>query len=247
MYLKTYKAVSPGLRSKTKVKWPVIKKFKALSASLLSSLGRNNTGQIVAFHRRRRYSSLIKYISNYNYIYLPGKLIHIVNDSFHSAPLGLIRYKNGLYGYIILPANLKIGSWINKNYFGSVSEGSLVRLADVEFGQHLYNISWSASGYQQYVRSAGCFAKVIKKHNKFITLKLPSGKNKEFKDTCYANLGIIAKDMHRNLILGKAGNNFHKGRRPVVRGLAMNAVDHPHGGKSGPSRSSVSPWGRPAK
>jgi len=247
MYLKSYRASSPSLRFKCKFKLKYVTKFKVLCRRLITRAGRNVTGHIVVYHRRNKVRPIIKYMAALVYIWVPGQLIHIIQDPFRSANVGLIRYINGLYSYILLPTGLEIGQWINQTQRVGDVHGSIKLLAKLPLGQQIYNITEQLRDGQKYVRAAGCCAKIVKQLQLATVLKMPSGQFKVFKWGAFACVGRVSKRFNYKAVLGKAGLMKYLGYRPVVRGTAMNAVDHPHGGQSGPSRSSVTPWGKPTK
>lgn len=204
-------------------------------------------GHIVSYHRRNFVSPLLKRVNFVGIIRVPGRVVALAKDVFRSAALGLVRYEGGLSAYCLLPLGASVGYRVNAVRGLNSSRLLPFLLSKLRFGTQIYGIRPSFLSTMTYVRSAGCFAKVGHQGAQGTTVSLPSGEKRVFARGSVAYLGRVGKRFHYKECPGKAGLLRYSGRRPVVRGTAMNPVDHPHGGKSGPGRSSVSPWGRPTK
>lgn len=180
-------------------------------------------------------------------IHLEGQIIGLTQIKTRSACLALIKYSNGICAYNLYAAGVQINDYINKYYAGKYSQGSLVPLSCINTNQLIHAISSNSNRHLQYVRAAGGRARTKLKKDNLMLVNLPSGQDKYFSINNWVYLGRIGAPIFKNVQLGSAGRARHMGFRPVVRGTAMNAIDHPHGGQSGPSRSSVTPWGKPTK
>ena len=204
-------------------------------------------GHIVSYHRRNLAGALLKRVNFSGVIRVPGRVVALSKDSFRSAVLGLVRHTRGLLTYCLLPLGTLVGQRLNAARGLTSSRLLPFLLSRLRFGTQVYGIRGTVLGGMTYVRSAGCFAKVCHQSAAGTMVALPSGEKRLFGHGSVAYLGRVGTRFHYKECPGKAGLMKYRGRRPVVRGTAMNPVDHPHGGKSGPGRSSVSPWGRPTK
>ena len=204
-------------------------------------------GHIVSYHRRNLAGALLKRVNFSGVIRVSGRVVALSKDSFRSAVLGLVRHTKGLLTYCLLPLGTLVGQRLNAARGLTSSRLLPFLLSRLRFGTQVYGIRGTFLGGMTYVRSAGCFAKVCHQSAAGTMVALPSGEKRLFGHGSVAYLGRVGTRFHYKECPGKAGLMKYRGRRPVVRGTAMNPVDHPHGGKSGPGRSSVSPWGRPTK
>jgi large subunit ribosomal protein L2 len=204
-------------------------------------------GHIVSYHRRNLVSPLLKRVNFFGVVRVPGRVVALAKDVFRSAALGLVRYEGGLNAYCLLPLGVGVGYRVNAVRGLNNSRLLPFLLSRLRFGTQVYGIRRSFLEGMTFVRSAGCCAKVSHQGPLGTVVVLPSGEKRVFARGSVAYLGRVGKRFHYKECPGKAGLMRYGGRRPVVRGTAMNPVDHPHGGKSGPGRSSVSPWGRPTK
>jgi large subunit ribosomal protein L2 len=245
--LKTYRPTSPGRRFKRRLALRKYRVPRALSFGLHAGAGRGMWGHIVSYHRRNLAGSLLRRVNFTSVIRVPGRVVAMSKDGFRSAVLGLVRHSRGLMTYCLLPLGVAVGRRLN--VARGLSSGRLLPfvLSHLRFGTQVYGIRQSFLGAVTYVRSAGCCAKVGHQSAAGTMVSLPSGEKRLFAHGSVAYLGRVGARLHYKECSGKAGLMRYQGRRPVVRGTAMNPVDHPHGGKSGPGRSSVSPWGRPTK
>lgn len=204
-------------------------------------------GHIVSYHRRNLAGALLKRVNFSSVVRVPGRIVALSKDGFRSAVLGLVRYPKGLSAYCLLPLGAAVGRRLNVTRGLTSSRLLPFMLSRLRFGTQVYGIKQSMLGDMTYVRSAGCCAKVCHQSAGGTMVALPSGEKRLFARGSVAYLGRVGTHLHYKECPGKAGLMRYQGRRPVVRGTAMNPVDHPHGGKSGPGRSAVSPWGRPTK
>ena len=250
--IKKYNPITPGTRFKVILKNKKLEKNK-LEKKLLSKLnkkgGRNNCGRITIRHRGGGHKRLYRKIlfKRKNFI---GSVCNFEYDPNRTAFLAKIfSFDTSEYFYIISPKNLIIGDIINYNIklnFGKLSIGDSTILKNIPVGSLIHNIELKPGKGGQLVRTAGNFAQLIEKVNNFARIRLKSGEQRLVSLDCFASLGIIDNLDHRLINLGKAGSKRWLGRRPSVRGVAMNPVDHPHGGGEGRTsggRPSVTPKG----
>ena len=233
----------------------ITKKYpeRKLTVSLKKTGGRNNLGRITSRRRggghKRRYR-IIDFKRNKFDIF--GKVIAIEYDPNRSSRIALISYKDEEKRYIIAPDGLKVGDEVISSKENKVpfKKGNSLMLRNIPEGMLIHNIELKPGKGAQMARSAGSYARIMAKENNLVSLKLPSGEIRMVADTCLATLGSVGNKTHENIKIGKAGRSRWLGKRPKVRGVAMNPVDHPHGGGEGRTsggRHPVSPWGTPAK
>ncbi len=254
MPVKIYKPTSPGKRRKSGSSFSEItrkKSEKSLVVSLGKKAGRNNQGRISIRHRgggaKRKYR-LIDFKRDKERV--PARVASIEYDPNRSARIALLHYKDGEKRYIIAPLALKVGDEIISGEEAALKPGNALPLRKIPEGSSIYNIELKKGKGGQLVRSAGTSAELLSKEGKFAQIKLPSSEVRLIPLECKATLGQVGNLEHENIIIGKAGRSRWLGRRPRVRGSAMNPVDHPHGGgegRSGPGRHPVSPQGKPTK
>jgi large subunit ribosomal protein L2 len=213
--------------------------------------GRNANGRITVRRRgggaKRHYRVIDFQRSKKN---IPGTVVAIQYDPNRSARIALIHYADGDKAYIICPQKLKVGSIIMSGSNADVKVGHSMQLKDIPVGEVVHNVELKPGAGGALVRSAGASAQLVAKDGKYALLRLPSGEERKVLLVCGATLGAVGNEQHSNRSLGKAGVSRWLGRRPKVRGVAMNPVDHPHGGGEGKSsggRHPVSPWGTPTK
>ena len=254
MAIKKLKPVTPGQRFRT------VSDFSELTAdrpekSLLEPLnktgGRNNHGRITCRHRggghKRRYR-LIDFKRDKRDI--PARVATVEYDPNRSARIALLSYADGEKRYIIWPNGLKVNDTVLAGEAATFNVGNSLPLHRVPLGTLVHNVELQIGRGGQIVRSAGSFAQVLAKEGDYVTLRLPSGEVRMVHRNCYATIGEVGNSEHENVVIGKAGKTRWLGRRPKVRGVAMNPVDHPHGGGEGRTsggRHPVTPWGVPTK
>ncbi len=226
---------------------------RKLTVALRKTGGRNNFGRITSRRRggghKRRYR-IIDFKRNKFDVF--GEVLSIEYDPNRSSRIALVNYEDNEKRYIIAPDGLSVGNKIissrdNKIEFNT---GNCLTLKNIPEGMLIHNIELKPGKGAQMARSAGTYARIMAKENNMVTLKLPSGETRMVPDSCLATLGTVGNKTHENIKIGKAGRSRWLGRRPKVRGVAMNPVDHPHGGGEGRTsggRHPSSPWGTPAK
>lgn len=254
MALRYYKPNTPGLRQKaTLVKSEVTaqKPEKSLTVSLHQNSGRDTFGRISVRRRgggaKRAYRIIDFKRNKYG---VPGTVKTIEYDPNRSVLIALVAYADGEKRYILAPKGLTVGTQVVSGPNAPLTTGNALPLKNIPLGLAVHNVELNYGRGGQLVRSAGLSATVIAKEGDYVTLRLPSGEMRMVFGECYATLGILGNEDHMNVSLGKAGASRHLGRRPEVRGVVMNPVDHPHGGgegKTAAGRNPCTPWGKPAK
>lgn len=223
---------------------------KSLISKKSSSGGRNNNGRITARHRggghKRRYR-VIDF--KRDKIDVPGKVAAIQYDPNRTARIALIHYADGEKRYILAPIGLEVDSTIISSDECDIQSGNNMHLHAIPLGTLVHNIELQIGRGGQLCRSAGTYAQVMAKEGIYVLLRLPSGELRQVHSNCRATIGQVGNMEHSNHKIGKAGRSRWLGRRPKVRGTAMNPIDHPHGGGEGRSkgRHPVTPWGKPTK
>ena len=226
---------------------------RKLTSALKKTGGRNHHGKITSRRRggghKRRYR-IIDFKRN-KYV-LIGKIISIEYDPNRSSRIALVEYEDGEKKYIIAPDGIKVDQKILSSIDKSIdfNIGNSMKMKFIPDGMLIHNIELKPGKGAQMARSAGCYARIMAKDDNLITLKLPSGEMRMVSEECSATIGVVGNKTHENNTVGKAGRSRWLGRRPKVRGVAMNPVDHPHGGGEGKTsggRHPTSPWGTPAK
>ena len=256
MAIKKLKPTSPSRRYMTISTFDEITKSKperSLTVALRKTGGRNNTGRITSRRRggghRRRYRVIDFKRNKFD---VKAKVLSIEYDPNRSSRIALVKYEDNEKRYIIAPDGLKVGNVIISSIENKIpyKTGNCAMIKNIPDGVLIHNIELKPGKGAQMARSAGTYARIMAKENNMISLKLPSGEIRMVLDTCLATIGVVGNKTHENITIGKAGRSRWLGKRPKVRGVAMNPVDHPHGGGEGRSsggRHPVSPWGTPAK
>ncbi len=254
MGIRQLKPVTPGSRFASRPDFADLttdKPEKRLTRALRKSGGRNNTGRITIRHRggghKRRYR-LIDF--KRNKFDIPGKVATIEYDPNRSAYISLIHYSDGDKRYILSPLGLKVGDPVLSGDNAPLKVANALQLKNIPAGLFVHNIEMEPGKGGQLVRSAGSSAQVMAHADGFCTLKLPSGEVRMVRENCMATIGQVGNRSHEQVVSGKAGRTRWLGRRPKVRGVAMNPVDHPMGGGEGKSsggRHPTTPWGKPTK
>lgn len=254
MALKTYKPNTPGLRQKTTLVFSELtasKPEKSLTVGLTKKAGRDTFGRISVRRRGGGHKRAYRIIDFKRDKYgIPGTVKTIEYDPNRSANIALVFYADGEKRYMIAPKGLTVGTTVVSGPDASIQSGNALPLKKVPLGLMVHNVELTLGRGGQLVRSAGLGATVVAKEGDYVTLRLPSGEMRMVFGECYATLGQLGNEDHMNVSLGKAGASRHLGRRPKVRGVAMNPIDHPHGGgegKTAAGRNPVTPWGKPTK
>lgn len=225
---------------------------KSLTVSMKKSGGRNNDGKMTV---RTRGGGQRKLWRKVNYgqekMGVKGTVTRIDYDPNRTAYLALVEYEDEELGYILAPQSIEIGDEVITDEETPVQSGNRMRLENMPVGTEVYNISLNPNGEGKMVRAAGASATVLAQEGKYTHLKMPSKEVRKVNKKCFASVGELSNPEHKYKDKGKAGVNRNKGRRPVVRGKAKNAVDHPHGGGEGGSTIGLkhpkTPTGKPAK
>ncbi len=255
MAVKKFRPTTPTLRYKTVNSFEELTRSKPekslLAAAVGKSGGRNNQGRMTMRRRggghKRRYRVIdFKRIK----LGVPGRVAAIEYDPNRSAFIALIVYADGDKRYILAPLGLKIGAEISAGPNAPIRVGNALPLANIPLGATVHNVELNPGRGGQLARSAGSEVQLLGRDGGRAQLRLPSGENREVPVQCMATLGQVGNIEHANIVIGKAGRSRWLGRRPKVRGVVMNPVDHPHGGGEGRSsggRHPVTPWGKPTK
>jgi large subunit ribosomal protein L2 len=225
--------------------------YKPLTEELRGSGGRNNRGRMTARHRggghKRRYR-IIDFKRDKRAI--PAVVETIEYDPNRSANIALLKYRDGERRYILAPLGLQVGDAIMAGEEAEVRPGNALPLARIPLGTFVHNVEMKPGKGGQLARGAGTAAQLMARERGYAILRLPSKEMRMVPQVCYATIGQVGNTDHENVTIGKAGKSRHRGRRPHVRGVAMNPVDHPMGGGEGKSsggRHPCTPWGKPTK
>jgi large subunit ribosomal protein L2 len=255
MGIKTYKPTTPGQRGKTGYDFEEIttdKPYRKLLLSFKSSGGRNNQGRICMRFRggghKKKYRIIDFKRDKHD---VPGQVETIEYDPNRTSRIALIKYADGEKRYIIAPHGIKVGDGvISTDNEAEITPGNSLPLKNIPVGTIIHNIEFQVGRGGQIARTAGAGATLMAKEGRYALLKMPSGELRKIFVECRATVGQIGNLDHSNIKIGKAGRNRWLGKRPHVRGTAMNPVDHPHGGGEGKTKGGripVTPWGKPTK
>lgn len=244
--------VTPGQRHTVSPDFSEITKSepeKSLVVGIRKKGGRNNQGVITVRHRGGGHKRLYRLIDFNGRVGIPAKVVSIEYDPNRSARIALVHYQDGVKRYIIAPVGLKVGDIIKCGEDAEIKPGHRLPLRNIPEGVQIYNLEIVPGKGGQMVRAAGTLATLMVKGEKYAQVKLPSGEVRLFDLDCMATIGQVSNPEFKYISLGKAGRTRWLGRRPVVRGVAMNPVDHPHGGGEGRGKGNISqsPTGIPAK
>lgn len=252
--MKTFKPYTPSRRFITVEDFSNITRRepeKSLVQTLRKHGGRNNTGQIMVRFRgggHKRQYRLIDF--KRDKVGVPGRVATIEYDPNRSSRIALIHYRDGDKRYILHPAGLAVGDTVTAGPQAEIKTGNALPLTQIPVGTFVHNVELVPGLGGQMARSAGASVQIMAREGGYAQLKLPSGEIRLVPDICMATIGQVGNVEHENLTIGNAGRNRHRGFRSHVRGTAMNAVDHPHGGGRGKSKGNNqprSPWNQPAK
>nr|YP_009774044.1 50S ribosomal protein L2 [Caulacanthus okamurae]QIZ74661.1 50S ribosomal protein L2 [Caulacanthus okamurae] len=254
MAIRLYKSCTPGTRNRTVSTFEEITKNKPEKSLIIRNQrhkGRNNQGIITSRHRGGGHKKQYRIIDfKRNKVNILGKVAGIEYDPNRNARIALLHYEDGEKRYILHPKNLRVGQKINSGPNAKVELGHCLPLYKIPLGTAVHNIELTPGKGGQIVRAAGAYAQIVAKDGNFITLKLPSSEVRSIRKECRATIGQVGNVDASNITIGKAGRNRWLGRKPRVRGVVMNPVDHPHGGGEGRSpigkSHPVTPWGKPA-
>lgn len=254
MAIKKYRPITPSLRFRTTPAFDEITSIvpeKSLIQILKKSGGRNNKGRITCRHRgggHKRYYRIIDFKRNKHDI--PARVASIEYDPNRSARIALLHYIDGEKRYILAPDGLQVNDNLLSGDKAEIRVGNATRLGRIPLGTFVHNVEMRPGKGGQIARGAGTMVQLMAREGKFAHLKMPSNEVRLVPVDCLATIGQVGNLDHENLVMGKAGANRWRGRRPHVRGVAMNPVDHPMGGGEGRSsggRHPCTPWGKPTK
>jgi large subunit ribosomal protein L2 len=251
MAIKQYNPTTPGRRGMSSQDFDAITTKKPVRSLLVArkrGSGRNNQGRITTRHKgggARKFYRLV------NFKLAPGTeatVEHIEYDPNRSARIARIKESNGTYHYVLAAQGMRVGTKITSGEEVAIETGNRLPLKNIPVGSTIHAIELQPGKGAQMVRSAGNSAQLMAKENGYATVRLPSGEVRLINLECMASLGSIGNEQHQNIKVGKAGRSRHKGIRPSVRGVVMNAADHPHGGGDGGrhrmAKAPRTPWGQ---
>lgn len=252
--MKSYKPTTPGRRQMTGYDFSNLSQIKPLKGKVKGfqrSVGRNNQGRITTRHKgggvKRSYREVDFKQNKFN---IPGIVFSLEYDPNRSARIARIHYKDGDKRYILAPEGLKTGDKVITSEKTPLDLGNRMKLKNIPGGTIIHNIELAPGKGGQAVKSAGSGATVVAREGEYMQILMPSSEVRRFHPESYASIGQLSNSEHSNIVLGKAGRSRYLGRRPAVRGTAMNPVDHPHGGGEGRQGIGLkypkTPWGKHA-
>ena len=253
MPLKKFRPNTPGTRGLTLVDKKGLwtgKPVKSLTAGLSKKGGRNNTGRITMRRKGGGHKAKYRIIDFKRNNTESATVDRIEYDPNRSSYIALITYTDGTKSYILAPKDLKAGDQVISGEKKEIRIGNCMPMSDIPVGIDIHNIELKIGSGAQLARSAGSSTQIVGKSDGYVAIKLPSGEQRKVREECRATIGVLSNIDKKNQKLGKAGRKRWLGVRPSVRGVAMNPVDHPHGGGEGKTsggRDPVTPWGKPTK
>ena len=254
MALKSYKPTTPGQRGLVLIDRSELWKgrpVKALTEGLHKTGGRNNTGRITMWHKGGGAKRLYRVVDFKRRKFdVPATVERIEYDPNRTAFIALVRYNDGEQAYILAPQRLAVGDTVVAGAKVDVKPGNAMPLKNIPVGTIVHNVELKAGKGGQLARSAGTYVQLVGRDQGYAQLKLASGELRVVRGECLATIGAVSNPDQSNINLGKAGRTRWLGKRPSVRGVAMNPIDHPHGGGEGRTsggRHPVTPWGKPTK
>ena len=254
MALKLFKPRTPGTRGMSKLNYRALlsghKPTKALMKGAKSYGGRNSAGRITVRHQGGGHKRVYRLVDfSFNKKDIPAKIASIEYDPFRSAFIGIAVYADGEKRYVLLPQKVKVGDSFIVSETAPVKLANRLPLGKMPVGTFVYNIELKPGAGGKIARSAGNYAEVVAQDSGYTHLKMPSTEVRRVIGTAWASVGEVSNEEHRLVNIGKAGRSRWMGKRPTVRGTAMNPVDHPHGGGEGKQgrgrRRATSMWGKP--
>ena len=254
MGIKRYKPITPARRHMTSSDFAEITKKepeKSLIVHLKKWSGRNNEGKITVRHRGGGAKTKYRVIDfKRNKDNIPAKVLGIEYDPNRTCNIALLAYADGEKRYILQPVGVKVGDSLVSGPDAEIKAGNALPITNIPVGTFIHNIELVPGKGAQMVRSAGAAAQLLAKEGDYAHIRMPSAEIRLVRVKCYATIGQVGNLDHENITIGSAGRSRHMGRKPHVRGTAMNSVDHPHGGGRGRSKGNNqprSPWNQPAK
>jgi len=253
MAIRKVKPTSPGRRHMSVMEFDEVttdKRCESLVKTLNRKAGRNNTGRITCHHKGGGHKRAYRMVDfKRNKIGIPGKVATIEYDPNRNVRIALINYVDGEKRYILAPLGLKVGETIMNGPEAEIKNGNALPLRNIPLGSIVHNVELKPGKGGQMARSAGTGIQLMAKEGVYVTLRLPSTEMRMVHMDCFATIGTLGNIEYKNMSIGKAGRNRFKGIRPTVRGVAKNAVDHPHGGGEGKAPiggKPQTPWGKSA-
>jgi len=250
MGIKKFRPTSPGIRHKTIHTFEEVtssKPSKRLVVPLKKTGGRNSYGRITAWHRGQGHKRMYRMIDfRRDKKEISAKVASIEYDPNRSARIALLHYADGEKRYILAPSELRVGDAVISSLTADIKPGNALPLRNIPAGTLIHNIELKIGRGGQLARTAGSYGQLVAKEGQYAHIRLPSGEIRLVHQDCYATIGQVSNLEHENVTIGKAGKNRWLGWRPVVRGVAMNPIDHPLGGGEGKSsggRHPCTPWG----
>ncbi|MFV3073960.1 50S ribosomal protein L2 [Niveispirillum fermenti] len=254
MALKTFRPITPSLRQLVLVDRSELHKgkpVKMLTEGLSGSGGRNNTGRITARRMGGGHKRTYRIVDFKRRKFdVPATVERLEYDPNRTGFIALVKYEDGTLSYILAPQRLKAGDVIVSGEKVDVKPGNAMPLKNIPVGTIVHNVELKAGKGGQLARSAGTYLQLVGRDQGYAQLKLPSGELRMVRGECMATIGAVSNPDQSNVVIAKAGRNRWLGKRPAVRGVAMNPIDHPHGGGEGRTsggRHPVTPWGKPTK
>lgn len=254
MALKKYNPITPSQRGLIRIDRSDLWKgrpYKSLTKGLTKTGGRNNLGRKTACHRGGGHKRLYRMVDfKRNKLDSAATIERIEYDPNRSAYIALVKYDDGVFSYILAPAKLKAGDKVISSNNADIKIGNCLPLKNIPVGTIIHNVEMKPGKGGQIARSAGTFVNLVSKDSGYAQVRLASGEVRLIPLECIATIGTLSNADKKNTIIGKAGRSRWFGKRPHVRGVAMNPVDHPHGGGEGKTsggRHPVTPWGKPTK
>lgn len=251
MPLKIYKPTTPGRRGMTSQDFDRIttkKPLKSLISIKKSTAGRNNTGRITVRHRGGGVKRFYRLMNHQLAEGTVATVEHIEYDPNRSARIARIKDQHNLYHYIVAGSTMKVGDKVSSGVKAAVETGNRLPLSAIPTGTQVYSIELQPGKGGQAVRAAGTKAQLMAKEGDYALVRMPSGEVRRFRVECMASIGVVGNVQHQNVKIGSAGRKRRMGFRPSVRGVVMNAADHPHGGgdggRHGPGKPPRTPWGQ---
>jgi large subunit ribosomal protein L2 len=254
MALKKFKPVTPSLRQLVLVDRSALYKgapVKSLTEGLNKSGGRNNTGRITSFRKSGGHKRAYRIVDfKRRKLEVEGTVERIEYDPNRTAFIALISYTDGEQAYILAPQRLAVGDKVIASVAADVKPGNAMPMSAMPVGTIVHNVELKLGRGGAIARSAGSYAQIAGRDGAYVILRLNSGEQRLVLSSCFATVGAVSNQDHMNISLGKAGRSRWLGIKPSVRGVAMNPIDHPHGGGEGRTsggRHPVTPWGKPTK
>ena len=254
MPIRKYNPTSPGLRGKTSLTFDEIttnEPYRPLTENLHRSGGRNNQGELTSWWRGGGHKRLYRIIDfKRDKKNIPGRIETVEYDPNRSARIALVTYADGEKRYILQPQGMKVGDAVLAGDNVDILPGNCLPLKNIPLGTTIHNVELRPGKGGQIARSAGSWVQLVAREGEYASVKMPSGEIRKINVECVATIGQVGNIDHENVAYGKAGRSRWLGKRPHVRGVAMNPVDHPLGGGEGKTsggRHPVTPWGQPTK